>query len=45
MIMAVVLCQNSLDTPDLKPSVEHIYRHGWQLTIWILQTLFVLRSV
>jgi hypothetical protein len=41
MIMAVEICQNSLDTPDLKPSVEHIYLHSWQIAICILHTLFV----
>jgi hypothetical protein len=36
MIMAVELCQNSLGTPDLKPSVEHVYRHSWQLATFIV---------
>jgi len=39
--MAAELYQNSLDTPDLKPNVEHIYRHSWKLSTCILQTLFV----
>jgi hypothetical protein len=39
MNMALELCQNSVGTHDLKPSVEYVYHRSWHLAICIFQTL------